>query len=60
MNNDSGVSCCDITYAIFSVILFLGFWGSITLGILVEPGFFGIMGVIVPYVIWSCCHPTSR
>lgn len=60
MSNDTGVDCCDIVYLIFSLIFCCGFWSAIPLALLIHEGFFGLFGCLVPYVIWSCCHPTSR
>jgi len=60
MANDSGVTCCDVFYCVVSVILAIAFYGAIPLGILIGPPLFGIMGVYLIYVIWSCCHHSTR
>jgi len=60
MANDTGVTSCDIFYAITSVLLAIAFYAAIPLGIIVGPQLFGIMGVYVIYLIWSCCHHSTR
>jgi len=55
MANDTGVTTCDIIYAITSVILSIAFYAAIPLGILNDPMLFLIMLVYLIYLIWSCC-----
>jgi len=59
-NNKTGVSGGDLVYMIASILMFLIFYAGIPLGILVGDGeLFGLMGVYIIYLIWSCCHAST-
>lgn len=59
--NESGVSGCDKFYVTVSVFLMIAFYGAIPLAIITQMDeLFGIMGVYVIYIIWSCCHASTK
>ena len=62
MANDSGVSCGDIAYMIISIILMVIMYGIFPLAhyILDNYYFLWFFSVYIIYVIWSCCHDSSK
>lgn len=60
MANDSGVSCCDIVYIVWSIILMLACYAAIPLGALVTDEMFGLFICYIIYQIISCCHYTTK
>ena len=44
----------DYLYYILSFILMCTFWAGIPAGLLIEEGYFGLMGSFVIYIIYSC------
>lgn len=60
MTNNTGVNGAECFYVIFSIFLMLAVYASIPLGILLGPPYFGIAGVYLIYVIYSCCTSSTK
>jgi hypothetical protein len=60
MVNNSGVSACDKFYIVVSVLMMLTVYAGIPLGIIIGPQLFGLCGAYLVYLIWSCCHHSTR
>jgi hypothetical protein len=60
--NESGVSACDYFYIFASLGMMCLFYAAIPLGIVFidERYLYPMITSYVIYLIWSCCHPSTR
>jgi len=60
-NNKTGISGGDLVYMCFSIFMMLVFYAAIPLGLFIGDGeLFSLMGVYIIYLIWSCCHASTK
>jgi len=63
MANDSGVSCWDIVYMIVSIILMVQIYGLyhfVEYFLYRNYNWLWFYATYIIYVIWSCCHYSSK